>query len=76
MLKEHEYISEKEHGFGTLVDIAAYMGKHGIPADAQIVYAGCGSHSIAFEWECSEPVSDPNSNPMSISDRIFSSHAG
>ncbi len=41
-------------GFGTIADIAWFMVENGIPANAEIVYDGCGTHNIAFEWTTEE----------------------
>lgn len=48
--REKVYVSKGEGSFGTLLEIAEWMGKNGVPLEAKVVYAGCGSHQIAFEW--------------------------
>lgn len=41
--------------FGKLVEMAYWMGQNDIPIDATVVYDGCGSHNIAFEWDDGKP---------------------
>lgn len=35
----------------TLAEIALWASQHGVPSDAKVRYAGCGSHAIEFAWE-------------------------
>lgn len=44
-----------DEDFGTIADIILWMAYHEVPLTAKIVYAGCGSHNIGFEWEDSKP---------------------
>ena len=30
--------------------LVGYMVGYGIPVNARIVYAGCGSHALALDW--------------------------
>lgn len=32
-------------------ELLAFMRDNGIPYTASLVYAGCGSHTIALEWD-------------------------
>lgn len=43
------------NGFGQIGDLVLWMREHGVPWNAEIVYAGCGSHNIAFEWYVEVP---------------------
>lgn len=59
-IKFREYgIKENEErplgDFGTVAQLQEWADMHDIPRTAVIVYAGCGSHNIAFEWEVEIP---------------------
>lgn len=41
----------EEGNFGTLGQLTQWAIENNVPLHAEIVYAGCGSHRIAFEWE-------------------------
>lgn len=62
-----EYTSEAgtESGFGSIVEILNFMRKNNIPLCAQVVYAGCGSHNIAFEWE-RDPIPVPDLSTTAV----------
>ena len=57
MIKERvKLIPEDSHGsFGSLMQLVMFMGTEKIPIEAEIRYAGCGSHRIEFFWEETEP---------------------
>lgn len=50
-ITEYELPDEDRNSFGTTTQIAKWMNDKGIPPDAEIIYAGCGSHNIAFKYE-------------------------
>jgi hypothetical protein len=41
---------DDEAGFGTIAQIQEWMHKNGVPDYAVVVYDGCGTHNIGFEW--------------------------
>jgi guanylate kinase len=44
------YNPEREYFFGTIAQIQEWMKENNVPEYAQVVYNGCGTHQIGFEW--------------------------
>ena len=48
--KSYDQTDDYGH-FGTIAQIQEWMKANGVQEDAVMVYDGCGSHNIAFEWQ-------------------------